>query len=65
MCSAMARVGGKRDELFNETPLFTIGHVPSILTRWVDDNKTERLHSSYGYATPAAFAAELESNGLG
>ena len=31
-----------------------------ILARWVDDYNTERPHSSLGYATPAAFAAELE-----
>ena len=30
------------------------------LARWVDDYNTERPHSSLGYATPAAFAAEIE-----
>lgn len=31
-----------------------------ILARWTHDYNTERPHSSLGYATPAAFAAELE-----
>ncbi|WP_156360081.1 IS3 family transposase [Sphingomonas sp. Leaf10] len=52
--------GRMRDELLNETLFFTIGQARSILARWVDDYNTERPHSSLGYATPAAFAAELE-----
>ncbi|WP_394653696.1 hypothetical protein [uncultured Sphingomonas sp.] len=42
------------------TLFFTIGQARSIFTRWVDDNNTERSHSSPGYVTPAAFAAGLE-----
>jgi putative transposase len=52
--------GRMRDELLNETLFFTIGQARTILARWVDDYNTERPHSSLGYATPAAFAAELE-----
>ena len=37
----------------------------SILARWVDDYNTERPHSSLGYTTPAAFAAELEKRRAG
>ena len=43
-----------RDELLNET-LFL--RLPEIAA-WVEDNNRERPHSSLGYATPAAFAAE-------
>ncbi len=54
-----------RDELLNETLFFTISHARSILARWVYDYNTERPHSSLGYATPAAFAAELEKQRAG
>jgi len=37
----------------------------SISGRRVDDYNTERPHSSLGYATPAAFAAELERQRAG
>lgn len=33
---------------------------PAIINRWVDDYDTDRPHSSLGYATLAAYAAELE-----
>ena len=36
-----------------------------IVAGWVDDFNTERLHSSLGYANPAAFAAELEKQWAG
>ncbi|WP_420822875.1 IS3 family transposase [Sphingomonas solaris] len=52
--------GRMRDELLNETLFFTVRQAREILARWVDDYNTERPHSSLGYATPAAFAAELE-----
>ena len=51
--------GRMRDELLNETLFFTIGQARAVLARWVEDYNTERLHSSLGYATPAAFAAGL------
>ncbi|MCP3733118.1 IS3 family transposase [Sphingomonas sp. MG17] len=57
--------GRMRDELLNETLFFTIGQARAILARWVDDYNTERPHSSLGYATPAAFAAELEQQRAG
>ena len=57
--------GRMRDELLNETLFFTIGQARTILARWVDDYNTERPHSSLGYATPAAFAAELEKQRAG
>ncbi|WP_416350896.1 transposase family protein, partial [Sphingomonas sp. 10B4] len=54
-----------RDELLNETLFFTVRQARSILASWVDDYNTERPHSSLGYATPAAFAAELERQRTG
>ncbi|WP_443019486.1 IS3 family transposase [Sphingomonas adhaesiva] len=57
--------GRMRDELLNETLFFTIGQARSILARWVDDYNNERPHSSLGYATPAAFAAQLEQQRAG
>jgi putative transposase len=54
-----------RDELLNETLFFTIGQARAILARWVHDYSTERPHSSLGYATPAADAAELEKQRAG
>jgi putative transposase len=57
--------GRMRDELLNETLFFTVRQARSILARWVDDYNTERPHSSLGYATPAAFAAELEKQRAG
>ncbi|WP_409322890.1 IS3 family transposase [Sphingomonas sp. BK069] len=57
--------GRMRDELLNETLFFTVRQARSILARWVDDYNNERPHSSLGYATPAAFAAELEQQRTG
>ena len=57
--------GRMRDELLNETLFFTVRQARSILARWVDDYNTERPHSSLGYATPAAFAAEIEKQRAG
>nr|WP_176497151.1 IS3 family transposase [Sphingomonas sp. HMP6] len=57
--------GRMRDELLNETLFFTVRQARSILARWVDDYNTERPHSSLGYATPAAFAADLEKQRAG
>ncbi len=54
-----------RDELLNETLFFTIGQARSILARLVDDYNNERPHSSLDYATPAAFAADLEQQRVG
>jgi len=57
--------GRMRDELLNETLFFTVRQARSILARWVEDYNTERPHSSLGYATPAAFAANLENQRSG
>ena len=54
-----------RDELLNETLFFTVRQARAIIARWVDDYNTERPHSSLGYATPAAFAAEIEKQRSG
>ena len=54
-----------RDELLNETLFFTIGQARSILACWTHDYNTERPRSSLGYATPTAFAAELEQHWAG
>jgi len=43
----------------------TVRQARAILARWVEDYNTERPHSSLGYATPAAFAAELEKQRWG
>ncbi|RYY13141.1 MAG: hypothetical protein EON55_10895 [Alphaproteobacteria bacterium] len=44
---------------------FKVRQARSILARWVDHYNTERPHSSRGYATPAAFAADLEKQRAG
>ena len=51
--------GRMRDELLNETLFMSMGHAREKIAAWTDDYNTERPHSSLGYATPAAFAAEL------
>jgi len=48
-----------RDELLNETMFINMGHAPEKIAAWADDYDTGRPHSSLGYATPAALAAEL------
>jgi putative transposase len=58
-------IGRMRDEFLNETLFFTVRQARSILARWVDDYNTQRPHSALGYATPAAFAAELERQRAG
>jgi putative transposase len=55
--------GRMRDELLNETLFMSIGHAREKIAAWTDDYNTGRPHSSLGYATPAAFAAELEKQG--
>ena len=57
--------GRMRDGLLNETLFFMVRQARSILARRVDDYNTERPHPSLGYATPAAFAAELEQQRAG
>jgi putative transposase len=55
--------GRMRDELLNETLFTSIGHAREKIAAWVHDYNTGRPHSSLGYATPAAFAAELRKQG--
>ncbi|MBO6776441.1 MAG: IS3 family transposase [Marinibacterium sp.] len=52
--------GRMRDELLNETLFMSLTHARVEIAAWVDDYNRERPHSSLGYATPAAFAAELD-----
>lgn len=52
-----------RDELLNETLFMSMWHAREKITAWADDYNTGRPHSSLGYATPAAFAAELKKQG--
>ncbi len=55
--------GRMREELLNETLFMSLDHARVVLADWVADFNPERPHSSLGYATPAAFAAELEKQG--
>ena len=51
--------GRMRDELLNETLFLSMDHARVKIAAWVEDYNHERPHSSLGYETPAAFAAEL------
>jgi putative transposase len=55
--------GRMREELLNETLFMSLDHARVAIAEWVADFNTVRPHSSLGYATPAAFAAELEKQG--
>ena len=55
--------GRMRDELLNETLFTSLAHAREKIAIWVEDFNAERPHSSLGYATPAAFAAELKKQG--
>lgn len=48
-----------RCELLNETLFMSLIRARVEIAAWVGDYNRERLHSSLGYAIPAAFAAEL------
>ena len=52
--------GRMRDELLNETLFISLAHARVEIAAWVEDYNRERPHSSLGYETPAAFAAELD-----
>ena len=52
--------GRMRDELLNETLFMSMAHARVEMAAWVEDYNRERLHSSLGYETPAAFAAKLD-----
>ncbi len=51
--------GRMRDELLNETLFMSLDHARVAIAAWTNDYNQERPHSSLGYETPAAFAAEL------
>jgi putative transposase len=51
--------GRMRDELLNETLFLSLAHARAVVRAWAEDYNTQRPHSSLGYATPAAFAAEI------
>ena len=55
--------GRMRDELLNETLFFGLGHARAAVARWVADYNHHRPHSAIGYATPAAYAAQLTAIG--
>ena len=55
--------GRMRDELLNETLFTSLDHAREKIAAWTWDYNTQRPHSSLGYATPAAFAAELKKQG--
>ena len=55
--------GRMRDELLNETLFTSLDHAREKIAAWAWDYNTQRPNSSLGYATPAAFAAELKKQG--
>jgi putative transposase len=48
-----------RDELLNETLFFGLDQARAKIADWVGDYNSPRPHSSLGYLTPAAYAANL------
>jgi len=56
--------GRMRDELLNESLFFGLDHARRAIAAWAADYNTERPHSSLGYKTPAAYAANLTATGL-
>ncbi len=55
--------GRMRDELLNETQFFNLDQAKSKITAWPTDYNLNRPHSSLGYLTPVAFAANLTATG--
>jgi transposase InsO family protein len=55
--------GRMRDELLNETLFFDLEHARQAISDWIADYNLQRPHSSLGYLTPAAFAANLSATG--
>ena len=53
--------GRMRNKLLNETLFLCMSHVQFEIAAWVEDYHPERPHSLHFYATPAAFAAELNN----
>ena len=52
-----------RDELLSETLFFRLDQARSKLAAWAADYNLHRPHSSLGYLTPVAFAANLTATG--
>ena len=55
--------GRMRDELLNETLFVGLDHARQVIGSWAYDYNTARPHSSLGYQTPAAYAADLTATG--
>ena len=55
--------GRMRDELLNATLFTSLAQAREKIAIWAHDYNTGRPHSSLGYATPAAFAADLKKQG--
>lgn len=56
--------GRLRDELLNLEVFADLPEAKTLATRWQEDYNHRRPHSSLGYATPAAFAAQCsKANG--
>jgi putative transposase len=55
--------GRMRDELLNETLFTSLDHARKKIAAWTWDYNPRRPHSSLGYATLAAIAAELKKQG--
>jgi putative transposase len=55
--------GRMHHELLNETPLFNLDQATSKITAWAKDYNLQLPHSSLGYLTPVAFAANLAATG--
>ena len=52
---------GAADAAFNGC--VRLAHAREKIALWAEDYNTRRPHSSLGYATPAAFAADLKKQG--
>lgn len=55
--------GSMRDELLNETLFHDLDDARRKVADWVEDYNLQRPHSSLGYLTPAAYAANLTATG--
>lgn len=55
--------GRMRDELLNETLFLDLDYARRAISAWIADYNHHRPHSSLGYLTPAAFAANLTATG--
>jgi putative transposase len=53
--------GRMRDELLNERLFFSLDDARRQISAWIADYNHQRPHSSLGYLTPAAFAANLSA----